>query len=335
MSRSALRRQFLVESIVHFLSQHLFPVAFVTGIFPAFVLTLCIDTTFAGNAQWDLNPSSGNRNTAANWTPMTVPNGSADTATFALSNNKNVSISVNTEVNGITFTVAATNPYTITASPSLTLTISGTGITNNSGTIQNFVTAAGGASNFGQITFNNNATAGNLTTFTNLGTVFGVGGGLTHFNNTSTAGNATINNNGAVVFRAPGGVTQFVDSSTAANATINNNGGRALSSEAFGSQEGGFTEFYSSSTAGNATITNNGGAVFGVSGGFTSFYNSSTAANATIINSGPTVISAGGGFTEFYNTSTAGNATITNNAAGGTQRGTRRLRRIQRQFDRR
>jgi len=33
----------------------------------------------------NLNPGSGDWNTAANWTPMTVPNGSADTATFALS----------------------------------------------------------------------------------------------------------------------------------------------------------------------------------------------------------------------------------------------------------
>jgi len=73
-------------------------------------------------AQWDLDPISGDWNTAANWTPMGVPNGPADTATFALSNTTNVSISANTEVNGITFTSAATNPYTITASASLGIT---------------------------------------------------------------------------------------------------------------------------------------------------------------------------------------------------------------------
>ncbi len=39
----------------------------------------------AGSATWDLNPTSGDWNTAANWTPMTVPNGPADIATFALS----------------------------------------------------------------------------------------------------------------------------------------------------------------------------------------------------------------------------------------------------------
>src|SRR6266480_5254899 len=58
----------------------------------------------ASSATWDLNPGSGDWNTAANWTPMTVPNGPADIATFALSNTTDVSISENTEVNGITFT---------------------------------------------------------------------------------------------------------------------------------------------------------------------------------------------------------------------------------------
>src|ERR1700730_2735158 len=91
---------------------------------------------YADSAQWNLNPTSGDWNTAANWTPMTVPNGPADVATFALSNTTNVSISANTEVNGIIFTPAATNHYSITVPPSLTLTLSGTGITNNSGIVQ-------------------------------------------------------------------------------------------------------------------------------------------------------------------------------------------------------
>ena len=30
----------------------------------------------AGSATWDLNPGSGDWNTATNWTPATVPNGS-------------------------------------------------------------------------------------------------------------------------------------------------------------------------------------------------------------------------------------------------------------------
>src|SRR5215831_7604364 len=90
---------------------------------------------YAGSAQWNLNPTSGDWNTAANWTPMTVPNGPADIATFGLSNVTDVSISEDTEVNGITFTLAATNPYTITVNAGV-LTLSGAGITNNSGGAQ-------------------------------------------------------------------------------------------------------------------------------------------------------------------------------------------------------
>jgi hypothetical protein len=97
--------------------------------------------TYAISAQWDLDPISGDWNTAANWTPNGVPNGSADIATFdSTSKITDISISKDTEVNGIIFTSAATNPYTITASPGIFLTLSGTGITNNSRTKQNFVT---------------------------------------------------------------------------------------------------------------------------------------------------------------------------------------------------
>jgi hypothetical protein len=52
----------------------------------------------AGSATWDLDPISGDWNTAANWTPNGVPNGRADIATFGLSNTTDVSISANTEV---------------------------------------------------------------------------------------------------------------------------------------------------------------------------------------------------------------------------------------------
>ena len=83
----------------------------------------------ADSATWDLNPTSGDWNTAANWTPMTVPNGPADVATFALSNTTGVSISANTEVDGIIFAPTATIPAIPSRStPASTLTLSGTGI---------------------------------------------------------------------------------------------------------------------------------------------------------------------------------------------------------------
>src|ERR671919_403380 len=86
--------------------------------------------TYGISAQWDLDPISGDWNTAVNWTPDVVPNGPNDIATFGLSNTTNVSISADTEVDSIIFTPAATNPYGITVNPDVTLTLSGSGIVN-------------------------------------------------------------------------------------------------------------------------------------------------------------------------------------------------------------
>jgi autotransporter-associated beta strand protein len=265
----------------------------------------------AGSAQWDLNPGSGDWNTAGNWTPMTVPNASTDTATFDLSNTTAASVSANTEVNGITFTAAATTPYTITANPDLTLTLSGTGITNNSGTTQNFVTAVNGAGNAGSIRFTNSASAGSQTAFINKGATGSlVNGGFMEFLNSSTAGHGTFTNNGGVNPDGSGGFIVFNDTSTAGNGIFTNNGGttRAGSSAA----GGGDTEFQGSSTAGNGTFTNNAG--FGQFGS-TRFGGSSTAGNATITNKGGTPSASAGGLTFFSGTSTAGSATINNNGA--------------------
>ena len=239
----------------------------------------------------------------------------------ALSNTTNVSISANTEVNGITFTAGATNPYTITASPDFTLTISGAGITNNSGITQNFVTDG---QQFGQISFTNNATAGSSTIFTNNHGSGGGEGGHTFFFNTATAGNATFFNNSGT-FSTFQGFTEFFDNSTAGNGTFTNTG-----STTSNISDGGETVFLDTSTTGNATITNLGAAANNADGGITFFSNSSTAGNATITNNGGTVSGAGGGITFFDGlfggTPTAGNATITNNggtvsgAGGGTTR---------------
>src|SRR6266487_1667751 len=93
----------------------------------------------ADSAEWKFDPTSGDWNTPDNWTPTSVPNGPTDTATFALSNMTSVSISANTRVEGITFTAAAADSYTITLNPNLTLTLSGTGITKSAASTQNFV----------------------------------------------------------------------------------------------------------------------------------------------------------------------------------------------------
>src|SRR5213080_4945944 len=89
-------------------------------------------TTFADSANWKMRPATGDWNHAANWTPPTIPNGPAETATFQSSNVTDVLLSADTEVDGIVFGAGA-SAFTITASPRFALTISGVGITNNSG----------------------------------------------------------------------------------------------------------------------------------------------------------------------------------------------------------
>jgi len=93
------------------------------------LLTLSVAlNAHAASATWNLNPSNGDWNTAGNWTPATVPNGSTDTATFDVSNQTSLTLSANTEVNGIVFNAGA-SAFTIALSGGLTLTLSGTGIT--------------------------------------------------------------------------------------------------------------------------------------------------------------------------------------------------------------
>ena len=51
-----------------------------------------LSAVYAGSATWNLNPPSGEWNTAANWTPATVPDGPSDVATLGLSNQTSVVI---------------------------------------------------------------------------------------------------------------------------------------------------------------------------------------------------------------------------------------------------
>lgn len=282
---------------------------------------LVLPDLLAGSAQWT-SSASAFWNDANNWTPATVPNGSSDTATFDVADVGTLIISSNTEVNSIIFTSTASQ-YHINATPDLSdviLTISGTGITNNSsGFPQEFVAGTSSNGTRGAFIFQNSATAGTNTSFiTAGGRSSNATGGLIRFNNLSTASSATITNNSPIFNsqNAVGGETFFADSSSAASATITNVGATYI-----GALFGGLTEFSSTSTAANATITNNPGTATpgGAFGGETDFSGNSTAANAQIINNGAAVSGAHGGVTTFTGSSTAANATITNN--GGTVAG--------------
>ena len=203
----------------------------------------------AQDATWLQNPGSGDFNTAANWSPATVPTG---TAFFGTSNTTALSFSAGTTIGGWTFNAGASN-YTFTNGQILTFTGAGIVINGGSATI----------TNNGTVRFFNTSTAGNATITIN-------GGAQLQFFNTSTAGSATITNNSDLQFNnssTAGNATiinnfnlRFADTSTAGNATITINGGLS---------------FLNTSTAGSATITNNS---------FLNFLGSSTGGNATITN---------------------------------------------------
>ena len=273
----------------------------------------------ADSATWNLNPTNGDWNTAANWTPMTIPNGPADIATFGSSGIPDVSLSADVEVDGITFEPGA-NAYTIATGDASVLTLSGAGIVNNSGEVQNFSVETG-PSNYGVIVFSNSASAGSNTNFSNQGGPFS--SGVIAFGDSATAGNGTFTNLGSTIPFQVGGYLQFDDNSSAENAVLVNEGGTV--DDAIGGQIG----FVGTATAANATLTNEAGPsnTTGNTGGGTVFFSpNSTAANATIINKGSTTNGGTGGRTffgvGFQGSADAGNATLiaesgSNGGAGG------------------
>jgi autotransporter-associated beta strand protein len=234
-------------------------------IYLAFLLAL--PKGYAGSATWNLNPTSSDWNTAANWMPNTVPNGPADTATFAVSNLTGISISAGTEVNTIVFDPGA-NAFTITAGQFFTLNISG-GITNNSAVTQNFVADTDASGQFGIIRFDSNATVGTSIIFTNKGSQVIANGGDTFFAGNSSAGNGTFINNPPSAPLGGAGLTSFGEGATAGSGIIINNGG------GFTGATGGGTIFFATTTASNATLIANGG-TNGGNGGVIAFEERST-----------------------------------------------------------
>ena len=105
----------------------------------------------AADAAWV--GATGDFNTAANWTPATVPGG---TATFSGSGVASLTVSSPVVVNQLSFSGATS--YTITSNSSAAaLAVVGAGVTNSSGLTQTLAATNGGA-----VQFNNSASAGNL-----------------------------------------------------------------------------------------------------------------------------------------------------------------------------
>jgi autotransporter-associated beta strand protein len=285
----------------------------------AIILTFslgALNAVYADSATWNLHPTSGDWDTAANWTPAIVPNGPADIATFSTTSRSTVSLAnVQIEVASLIFDTAATN-YTITVGvPNNVggeLTIGDAGIVNNSGKLQTFVAdVAGGTA--GEIIFTGDAHAGSLTQFTMRG---GRGsdadGGLTFFNDQSSADNAAFIIDGAEANGAFSGEVRFFDSSTAGSATF-------LVQAATGARRNNAAvNFFGTSSSGNAVMTAEGAAVKDASGGALLFWESSTAGNATCVANGGSADGARGGEIAFQS-GDAGQATLSAN--GGTNGG--------------
>ena len=264
-------------------------------------------SSYAGSATWNLNPTSSDWNTAVNWTPATVPNSLGDIATFDNSNSTTVSISTtDTRVNGIVFNPGA-SAFTITANGN-SLVIGDGGITNNSGVTQTFATVRDPSS--GEILLIGSARAGVDTAFM-IGAAseilfkdvssadhaaFTAESTQYYFVDNATAEHATFLNKAGA---EPGGSLWFDNRSSAGNAIIVNEGATKPG------EYGGRLQFVSFATAGNATITANGGSNGGP-GGVVYFLQGSTAAASTLIANGGTGDSTSGATISFFQDSTGG-----------------------------
>jgi autotransporter-associated beta strand protein len=272
----------------------------------------------AADATWTGATADGIWNTGGNWTPGTVPDG---TAIFSAPgpgvDPTKITFASDTAIGTIQIGVGAPSyTFIMGAFGSSSLALMGAGIVNNSVNLPKLV------NNGVLLEFMNSSSAANA--------IIENGGGV-NFKGTSTAGNAAINNTAFFAFLESsnasnavidnGNILQFAGDSTAGNATITNR------NSAFGSltfqdnakagnavilSDEGF-DFFDRSTADHATITSNDVLTFF---NFTSadhatitnnfsfrFGNDSTAASATIINNGSL---------EFFSRSTAANAAITN-----------------------
>ena len=301
--------------------------------------------SLAGSATWSTSPSSGDWNTAANWVPAVVPNGTSDTATFGSSAVTDVSIPSGTiiEVDKVSFSSGAP-PYTISTIVS-NLFLSGLGVVNDSGLVQSFV-APTTDNNYGAIFFSNSANAGEMTSFS-------IVGGFVTFNDTSSAGSASFDVSNSAQFQAD---LLFSDFTTAANATVTANGGAIVgvfdnataANAAFTINTGAALFVGENATADHAIITCVGGnQYFGSSiqiqqfgsagqayftaigasssdefGSYIEFDDQATAANASFVINGGMAAGLAGAELIFDNTTTAAAAIITaNGGIGGSEGG--------------
>lgn len=194
----------------------------------------------AQDASWLAAPAGGDFNDAANWTPATVPTG---TASFGMSTGTTITFSSDTTLGGWTFNAGASN-YTFASDHALMFT--GGGIVLNDGSAD--------ITNNNLLQFSHASTAGSAS-------IADTNNGVLQFIDTSTASNAVITNHGSL---------EFYDATTAGSANITNTGtlyffGGSTADNAIITNNGSL-QFATRGTAGNASITNGAGASTDFSG---------------------------------------------------------------------
>jgi autotransporter-associated beta strand protein len=144
----------------------------------AAVALLAVTSAHAQNATWNATPSSGDFNTAANWTPATVPTG---TAFFGASNITSITFQpfTTTSIGALQFNPGAP-AYSFSTFPALftSISITGAGIVNSSSNAPTFI-----VNNQANLFFRNTSSAGDAIIITTAG-------GLTGFVDSATGGNA-------------------------------------------------------------------------------------------------------------------------------------------------
>ena len=215
-----------------------------------------VNLTHAGSATWNLNPTSADWNTVANWTPKTVPNSTTDVANFDSSSEPNVLISNFIDLNSVVYDANA-DVFTITiSSGGQHLWLHRTGVINNSGITQQIVVGTDqSAAGRGNVSFFQTASAGENVTYTITPN------GLGFFAVSSTASTASFDVQGGPASGASSGLLEFYTQASADSATIINEGGQASGAP------GGVTHFYNAAQTGGAILIANGGAVNGADGG--------------------------------------------------------------------
>lgn len=251
-----------------------------------------------GTSKWSSKPGNGEWNSVDNWSPQGVPCGTAEfgaasqtAISFFPTDSANVeSIEFSEDAPGYTFSFD--HPDT------LSLTITGAGVTNHSGKQQSFIVATTAQNReHMQMVFANSASAGEEDNYycAGPGNKAGYGGGVISFIDNATAGSATFKAwTGAESPRTHrpstvGGEISFSHNATAGTASFTTYGTLGTDGDTFGN-----VVFHDSATAGRGRFTNIGGTVHKGDGGNTQFYGTSSAANATFYNLGSTSSGYGG-----------------------------------------